>query len=310
VFILLLYRTMKVSPAPVGDLLNGSEKRRISTFANKDSADDHSPPAITANRISPVQSNAKTLSEPGNGDDRLSPTSVMISSKDPHMESQGSVDGETTINTDVTDTDTLVECTKLDDHESVHDGTEPTDTEISLRFDKDSGSEVDESASCIQHTLTDTTEDRDSDTLENENKKLREEVAQLQAQRIKTIANLKSKKAALTQSEAREKKLKEELAELKSKQEKMEEENASLRSGLQKLAAVRDDVKNKLRIQKEILRESRAENEEVERKCSKLEAERKMLGYYRKLAIHTGYVKWGKPIRMLEAELAASLEKE
>ena len=89
---------------------------------------------------------------------------------------------------------------------------------------------------------------------------------------------------------------------------KLDQENASLRTGLGKVTSVRDEMKMKLRTKNELMREARQEVEALEKKLAKQErergTERELLEHYRKLARHTGYYKWGKPIRALETALA------
>jgi hypothetical protein len=87
-------------------------------------------------------------------------------------------------------------------------------------------------------------------------------------------------------------------------------ENASLRLGLQNISAARDDLKMKLQTRNELLKSVRQENEDIAKKLRTVEKDRQMeqelLGYYRELAHHSGYYKWGKSIRLLEGQLAES----
>ncbi|GKY96331.1 hypothetical protein MPSEU_000592800 [Mayamaea pseudoterrestris] len=130
---------------------------------------------------------------------------------------------------------------------------------------------------------------------------------QAQAQRTKMISNIQKKKQALAVSDLKMKALAKENAELKANLLKLNLENSSLHSGMAKITSTRDELRNKLRIKQDVLRETRAEKDETEKKLKRSEQcrvlEQELLQNYRRLAIHTGYFKWGKEIRMLEAAL-------
>jgi hypothetical protein len=134
--------------------------------------------------------------------------------------------------------------------------------------------------------------------------------AQLHAadlQRQKMAANLRKKKAQLDEAEAGRKALEAKVADLEATLAKERAENDQLRAGLQKVVVTRDDMKNKLRTKNELLRELRADKDDAERRLRRSEnqraTEQDLLANYRKLATHTGYFKWGKTIRVLEAAL-------
>jgi hypothetical protein len=134
--------------------------------------------------------------------------------------------------------------------------------------------------------------------------------AQLKAANLhkqKMAANLKKKRSQLEEAESIRKDLETKVSELEAALAKQQSENEHLRSGLQKVVAGREDVKNKLRIKNDLLRELRADKEEAERRLRRSEHQRALeqdlLGNYRKLAQHTGYFKWGKAIRGLESAL-------
>lgn len=148
------------------------------------------------------------------------------------------------------------------------------------------------------------------ETVQREKKDLEAAVETAVAQRAKTLTNLKKKRELLAQSEAKRTAIQAKLDEATKAKAHLDQENASLRAGLSKVTSVRDEVKMKLRTKNELIREARQEVEVLEKKMSKTERERSMerelLEHYRKLARHTGYFKWGKPIRQLESTLAES----
>ena len=136
---------------------------------------------------------------------------------------------------------------------------------------------------------------------------LEAELRAVQAQRAKMAANLKSKKVQLEEAHAAKVALEEQTADLQATVAELRHDNDNLRAGLQKVVANRDDARSKLRFKNELLRELRHDKDEAERRLRKVQAQRaleqELLGQYRKLAQHTGYCKWGKPIRTLEAQL-------
>jgi len=142
---------------------------------------------------------------------------------------------------------------------------------------------------------------------------LQQQVQMAQAQRAKTIANLKNKKGLLAQATEKNRDLQTRLERAHTQQKELDEEMASLRLGLQKVSANRDDLKNKLRTKQEIVKCVRQEKDEVVKRLQKMEQEREMerelLNQYRSLAHYTGYYGYGKQIRALEANLASSLEE-
>jgi hypothetical protein len=118
----------------------------------------------------------------------------------------------------------------------------------------------------------------------------------------------------LLQAKLAQERLQAQLASFGTREQVLREENDSLRVGLQNVAAVRDDLRNKLRIQKDALKEAQREKEAVHRQLIKClyerELESHLLGQYRRLSLQTGYFKWGKEIREAEAKLAASVERD
>jgi hypothetical protein len=130
---------------------------------------------------------------------------------------------------------------------------------------------------------------------------------QAQTQRTKMLSNIQKKKQLLVDMSAKLKELQKENNDLKTTCNKLTLENASLHSGVTKMTTFSQELKNKLRIKQDVLRETRAEKEDVDKKLKRLEQnrllEQELLQNYRRLAIHTGYFKWGKEIRMLEAAL-------
>ena len=139
---------------------------------------------------------------------------------------------------------------------------------------------------------------------------LEAQLGQAEAQRSRMAEKLKKRKQLLIEAEQNRVTMESRLAEAKEQIAELQNENADIRSGLQSVVAVRDDLKNKLRVKQEILKEARMEKEDVERKLKRSEQQRalevELLENYRKLATHTGFFKWGKTIRLLEAELATA----
>ena len=128
------------------------------------------------------------------------------------------------------------------------------------------------------------------------------------SQRSKTLGNLKKKRTELAQALSETKKLQEQLHESSQQQRQLEDETASLKLGLSKLALTKDTIKLKLKTKDELLKESCKEKEALKGQLQQLahyhSLERELLEHYRKLARHTGYHRWGKPIRHLEHQLA------
>lgn len=158
---------------------------------------------------------------------------------------------------------------------------------------------------------------REKETLLEEKAAMAKRVEELEAaieaaaaQKTRMVANMKKKKAALAAAEARITSIEPKVGDLEGRLGDLEAENGSLRAGLQKVAAVRDDYKNKLRVQQDLLKETRHEKDEMQKLLKKSEAQRALeqalLDNYRALSIHTGYYKWGKEIRLLETKLEAS----
>jgi hypothetical protein len=137
------------------------------------------------------------------------------------------------------------------------------------------------------------------DQLRHDNQVLQQELTLVISQRSKLAANLRQRKSLLIAAAAS-----------RAEQALQHQQLVSVRSGLQQVGAVRDDLKQKLRVKQEILVATRSDRDQCERCLKKMEKERGMevqlLALYRELANHTGYYKWGKRIRMLEQELAAS----
>ena len=153
------------------------------------------------------------------------------------------------------------------------------------------------------------------ETLETTLHEARRELVRLQkaeeaavSQRSKTLGNLKKKRTELAQALSETKKLQEQLHESSQQQRQLEDETASLKLGLSKLALTKDTIKLKLKTKDELLKESWKEKEALKGQLQQLahyhSLERELLEHYRKLARHTGYHRWGKPIRQLEHQLA------
>ena len=158
----------------------------------------------------------------------------------------------------------------------------------------------------------------ESNNNNEEHDKLRLQVEELQTelktviiQRSKLVANLRKRKNLWKAAEVDKTELEKKLEQAGLEQSALQNQVSSVRLGLQKVSAVRDDLKNKLRIKQELLKEARANCSAAERRCRQLQQEREMegqlLALYREVANHYGYSRWGKRIRMLESELAASM---
>ena len=134
---------------------------------------------------------------------------------------------------------------------------------------------------------------------------MQDEISALRAKNEKIVANLRHKKSLLEQSSISNKHLQEELS---SQERCLDARIASLRSGIENVTASRDNLKNKLRIEKELLTQARLDNEKLQRQLKQSEKartmERELLDLYRELGNHTGYHTWGKRIRILEAQLS------
>jgi hypothetical protein len=143
---------------------------------------------------------------------------------------------------------------------------------------------------------------------------LEEALAAAQAQRVRMVTNIKKKKALLEKVQLANKDLEAKHGDATAELVEKRNENTSLRYGLQSVAAVRDDLKAKLRVKQEVMKEVSQERDDMERqlkRCLQLrETEQKLLVEYRRLAQHTGYYRWGKQIRMHESELDAAAEIE
>ncbi|KAL7556035.1 hypothetical protein ACA910_003796 [Epithemia clementina (nom. ined.)] len=151
--------------------------------------------------------------------------------------------------------------------------------------------------------------------LEAELQEAKLELARLQeiannalSQRSKTLGNLKKKRAELLQALDQKTVLEQKLEESSRQQTLLVEENASLKTGLSKLALTKDTIKLKLKTKDELYKECCREKDALKGQLQQLEhcnaLERELLEHYRKLARHTGYYRWGKPIRTLENQLA------
>lgn len=136
------------------------------------------------------------------------------------------------------------------------------------------------------------------------NNQLQNRINTLNRDKTRIIANVKTKKAAFTQSEQTKVALQAQIAE-------MNDVLHTLRQELEQVSTDRDDLKVKLQTKHELVKELRDEKIELERNREKLQHERAMerelLENYRKLANYTGYYKWGKQIKYLEKEI--ELEK-
>lgn len=104
-----------------------------------------------------------------------------------------------------------------------------------------------------------------------------------QKQRI--IANLKKNKAIMTDLEAK-------LAANEKDLSSLSAENETLRMGIATITESRDSHKNRLRSQQEIVKESRATIQDLEKRLRRTEQARalegELLEHFRRLAVHTG----------------------
>jgi chromosome segregation ATPase len=136
---------------------------------------------------------------------------------------------------------------------------------------------------------------------------LRKSNEELVAQKQKMAANLRKKRDMLTETANN-------LNTAHTQLESFRNEKGILLQGIQKITANRDDLKTKLVCKNEISREQRAQVEKLERRLRITQSirtkELQLLQLYRQLSLHTGYFKWGKQIRVLEAALAAALEED
>jgi hypothetical protein len=175
--------------------------------------------------------------------------------------------------------------------------------------DKEDGEQEDSRAepSAAEHLLVVSSKETLLEQAIAKNKQLEEKLASANNQRAKMIANMKCKKTLLEQAQTKIAQLAMEHKAAQDSAKSLTAENESLRSGLAKVAAARDELKHKLRVKNEILRDARAEQADLERRLRGAEQNRALtldlLSQYRKLAAHTGYYKWGKPIRLLEAAM-------
>jgi DNA repair exonuclease SbcCD ATPase subunit len=143
--------------------------------------------------------------------------------------------------------------------------------------------------------------------------KIQEELDEVQAKKDKVVNNLRTKRSLLLQVQARNVQLEEQLACEQSKHKVATDETESLRAGLMSVSASREDLKQKLKSRQESLKQARAEQVDLETKLAKVEGqhdmENELLTLLRKLAIHTGYFKWGKQIRVLESKISLAAEE-
>lgn len=137
---------------------------------------------------------------------------------------------------------------------------------------------------------------------------LKEEANAAKNQRNKTLGNLRKKRSELALAIDEKSKLENLLEQTGLQKSRLMEENASLKNGIQKLAAFKDDLKHRLKVKEEMLKDSARDVTAMRRLMEEVEqgvtTERELLEHYRKLARHTGYYKWAKMIRSLEAQLA------
>jgi chromosome segregation ATPase len=257
------------SAASAASLSDSSRKMTVST-----------PTLLQMLKTSPMEDHLVAQDEDNN---RNSPTSVTVDSIDDKSKE-----------IDTAPAESAVEHNK----ESSHDLCQfPV---AKLKKDDDTG---DESVDDDDEIVLDTSSSRKSIKIAA----LELALEQAQAQRTKMIANIQKKKQVLVETESNLKVLERENAEMKKSLSKMSLENSSLHSGLASITSVRDELRNKLRIKQDVLRETRAEKDEIEKKLKRCEQhrqlEQELLQNYRKLAIHTGYFRWGKEIRMLESAL-------
>lgn len=155
--------------------------------------------------------------------------------------------------------------------------------------------------------------DDDKENLQENHHTLQEELTKLQEQRAKTLQNLRSKKQLLEETQRAHQATQQQLQQLQTQLTSLQTENAKLRQGLGKVKAVRDELRGKLAFHKELVKETKAECLQLRKDWADEQAirvlEQDLLNLYRKLSLDTGYVKWGKPIRKLESDLAAALQQ-
>ena len=125
--------------------------------------------------------------------------------------------------------------------------------------------------------------------------------------KARIIENIKTKRTLLEASKV-------ETAQLRLSQKALQTENHKLHQDLNVATTARDAFKNKLRLQNETAKESKANVVVLQSKLDRLtktaSLQSDLLQEYRRLSLHTGFYKWGKPIRALEAQLAAAEEEE
>ena len=129
-------------------------------------------------------------------------------------------------------------------------------------------------------------------------------------QRSKMIAHIQRNKEHIAALERQTETLQSRLDETHDQLATAKDESIQRRLALDKMTTQRDELKNKLRLKNELFREVRQERDTLERAKKRTEQERALeqalLEHYRQLAKHTGYYKWGKQIRLLEAQLEAA----
>jgi hypothetical protein len=171
----------------------------------------------------------------------------------------------------------------------------------------DSGKGIDETLPLNSDKADKAAASDDDEGIDDNESDAVELLEQAQAQRLKMIGNIQKKKQLLAESASKLQTLEKELAHLKHSHNQLAQENSSLHTGLAQATMARDEVKNKLRIKQDVLRETRLEKEDMEKRLKRSEQhrllEQELLQNYRKLAVHTGFYKWGKEIRMLEQAL-------
>lgn len=147
--------------------------------------------------------------------------------------------------------------------------------------------------------------DDDAEGLRLQVENLQKEISALQAKNQKVVANLRHKKSLLEEAATKYKDLAE---EMRSQEASLHTRIASLRGGLENVTASRDELKMKLRIEKQLHTQARMEKEKLQCQLKQSEKaramERKLLDLYRELGNHTGYYTWGRRIRVLEASLS------
>jgi hypothetical protein len=197
-----------------------------------------------------------------------------------------------------------------------------------LLTDRDSGSEVNDDGGLLEdsnHTMeleklrlelaashqARRNLEKELDGIKVENAASHAEIDASQAKQTKMRDNLKNKRVLLCKAQQDKVLLETQLTGEQSKLGMATDETDSLRVSLQSVMASREDLKQKLKSQKEALKVAKFDQDALERKLSKVEkmhlVENDLLDHYRKLSLHTGYFKWGKPIRNLEDDLAAKL---